>query len=247
MKKYFLVLLCSYATILYGQTNLKQLRPTKVEVKDISHKAIQSYNAKAQELRATEKRLQNESNKDSRKESELQHFYEQNEADLDRAFHELENATSCSWYCGGGLTDFLSSSHLKSQAGNKYLAQQAFDFDISTAWVEGVQGNGEGETIQALINSGRIHTINIYNGYQKNITTFLNNARVKRLELSINNKPYAILHLEDKTGLQSFTIPEISTSGEKPVLFRFKILEVYPGEKYQDTAISAIIFDGPHH
>ena len=47
---------------------------------------------------------------------------------------------NCSWYCGGQIDSVTASSAL----ADRYAAEKAHDFSIVTAWVEGVDGNGEG-------------------------------------------------------------------------------------------------------
>lgn len=69
----------------------------------------------------------------------------------------------------------------------------------------------------------------------------------------IDNKPIAILKLQDVKNEQSFTVDPIGYSDrtdyeqllKKPwFTIKFEILEVYPGSKYQDSAITEIYFDG---
>ena len=66
-----------------------------------------------------------------------------------------------------------------------------------------------------------------------------------------NHKPYAVLNLEDSRSLQIFDVGVlgfresfIETGEPETWTLTFEILEVYPGEKYQDTAISDLYFDG---
>ena len=60
--------------------------------------------------------------------------------------------------------------------------------------------------------------------------------------------PLAILQLEDSRSLQWFNIglagygPNGKESDKWTL--KFEILEIYPGDKYQDTEISDIYFDG---
>lgn len=153
----------------------------------------------------------------------------------------------CSWYCATGPNNIRASSELSDQSGNSYTAANAHDFDFSTAWVEGVDGLGIGEELHMnfeLTDMLAITEITIYNGYSKSLKTWLDNARVKKMALFVNQELYANLHLIDSHYSQHFKLGTIkSLQGEKTVL-TFKILEVYPGEKYSDCAISEINFDG---
>ena len=158
----------------------------------------------------------------------------------------------CSWYCGGVITGVTASSHLPSNKSFDYVAGKVDDFDVSTAWVEGVDGNGEGETIEFTFDSESLgfNEIHIINGYAKTQKAWEENSRVKKLKVYCNNTPIAILNLEDSRTEQLFKVgmvePKKRIKG-KNWFVKFEILEVYPGTKYEDTAITEIIFDGPSH
>lgn len=152
---------------------------------------------------------------------------------------------NCSWYCGGQIDSVTASSAL----ADRYAAEKAHDFSIVTAWVEGVEGNGEGEYIKYAFpgTCPRITTVLIHNGYVKNWDVWRDNGRVKRLLMYYNDEPYAILNLQDTMGLQSFDVGVLGYEDKDSApawSIKFEILEVYPGKKYEDTAITEIYFDG---
>jgi len=155
--------------------------------------------------------------------------------------------TMPSMMCDGFPDDVKASTVLASQGKHKYLANYVCDDDPTTAWVEGNPDYGIGEFIEfnnpIIMGDGEI---SILNGYQSSKTAWDNNSRVKKFKVSLNGKDFAILELADVMGAQIFTLPSIllnSIVGEKDVL-RFTILEVYPGTKYKDTAISGIFSCG---
>lgn len=158
----------------------------------------------------------------------------------------------CSWYCGGGPDSITASSYLQNQGENNYIPKNAHDLSYKNAWCEGEKGYGAGEylTYYFHTNSPRITTINVVNGYVKSKSAFYNNSRVKSLKVYINDKPFAILHLEDGIGNQSFhfdPIGFINENDNEPTqvwTLKFEILEVYTGKKYDDTLITEIYFDG---
>ena len=152
---------------------------------------------------------------------------------------------NCSWYCGGQIDSVTASSAL----ADRYAAEKAHDFSIVTVWVEGVEGNGEGEYLRYSFpgTCPRITTVLIHNGYVKNWEVWYDNARVKRLLMYYNDEPYAILNLQDTMGLQSFDVGVLGYEDKDSApawSIKFEILEVYPGKKYEDTAITEIYFDG---
>lgn len=152
---------------------------------------------------------------------------------------------NCSWYCGGQIDSVTASSAL----ADRYAAEKAHDFSIVTAWVEGVEGNGVGEYLRYSFpgTCPRITTVLIHNGYVKNWEVWYDNARVKRLLMYYNDEPYAILNLQDTMGLQSFDVGVLGYEDKDSApawSIKFEILEVYPGKRYEDTAITEIYFDG---
>lgn len=152
---------------------------------------------------------------------------------------------NCSWYCGGQIDSVTASSAL----ADRYAAEKAHDFSIVTAWVEGVEGNGVGEYLRYSFpgTCPRITTVLIHNGYVKNWEVWRDNARVKKLLMYYNDEPYAILNLQDTMGLQSFDVGVLGYEDKDSApawSIKFEILEVYPGKKYEDTAITEIYFDG---
>jgi hypothetical protein len=153
-------------------------------------------------------------------------------------------SAACSWYCGGEISSVSSSSALSAQ----YKGENAHDFSILNVWAEGVPGNGEGEYLVYTFpgRCPRITTIQILNGYIKTEKAWLDNGRVKRLRMYYNGEPYAILELEDTRRLQSFDVGILGfhdTSAPNWTL-KFEILDVYPGDKYADTIITELYFDG---
>ncbi|WP_375561180.1 hypothetical protein ACE193_01080 [Bernardetia sp. OM2101] len=162
----------------------------------------------------------------------------------------------CSWYCGAGGDSLLASSYLKSNHKTiDYLPRNAYDLSYETAWVEGVKGDGIGESLTYSFppSHPRITEIKIVNGYVKSEKAWKENSRVKQLKLYINDVPTALLNLEDNRNEQAFTVEPIGNSDrenfenlkDKPWwTLKFEITEVYKGEKYEDTAITEIYFDG---
>ena len=163
----------------------------------------------------------------------------------------------CSWYCGAQYKTKVSSC-LSTQGNNIYSEESVSDDDVRTAWVEGVKGYGIGEFVEFTFdyNAPRATSVTISNGYNKNATTWKNNSRVKALNIYEDDKLLMTVNLADTRNLQSFELPHPipNRKGEsgmsqrdknKPsVRLRMMINEVYKGDKYDDTAISEITFDG---
>jgi hypothetical protein len=161
----------------------------------------------------------------------------------------------CSWYCGGGQDTNSASSSLKPFEGIDYSANNIHDLNYNTAWIEGVSGYGIGEFITYHFppENPRITEIIIVNGFVKSEKSWKDNSRVKKLKMYIDDKPFAILNLADSRQEQHFKFEPLGYSDrqdweelqKKPWwTIKFEILDVYKGDKYDDTAITEIYFDG---
>jgi hypothetical protein len=154
----------------------------------------------------------------------------------------------CSWYCGGDSIGIRSSSHLPSHRNKySYVAKNAHDLSFATAWVEGANGNGIGEYLEYRFDNThpRVTQIIIHNGYVKSEKAWQDNGRVKKLKMILDGQPFALLALEDTKAAQRFTFEPLGHRKDgKDMYIRFEIMEVYPGAKYEDVAITEIYFNG---
>ncbi|MDH3973310.1 MAG: hypothetical protein OEV42_03425 [Deltaproteobacteria bacterium] len=159
----------------------------------------------------------------------------------------------CSWYCGGYVEEITASSELRSNGSNTYLGKNAHDFEMKTAWVEGKKDYGIGEYVEYKFNFDRyenydghlgITKILLANGYKKSKELWKANSRVKKLRMYVNNEPYAILEIIDSFEIQTIDIGKFMFPPKTTTLIKFEIMEVYPGSKYKDVAISELVFEG---
>ena len=157
---------------------------------------------------------------------------------------------ACSWYCAGVIEAIRASSTLAPTSDFTYNAGNAHDFNHESAWAEGVDGNGIGEYIiyQFPATCPRVTGVKILNGYAKNERLWKANNRIKSLKVYYNGKEYAILELEDTRCIQFFEIGTVGygpyETGKDSWTLKFEILDVYPGDKYDETVISELYFDG---
>ena len=85
----------------------------------------------------------------------------------------------------------------------------------------------------------------IYNGYQKSYYLWINNSRVKKFKIYLDNEPVCYLVLKDKMGAQSFDLPsdwdfyDVDEWKEWKEI-KFEIIEVYKGNKWSDVAITEL-------
>lgn len=161
----------------------------------------------------------------------------------------------CSWYCGGGLDTNSASSSLTTFNGIEYSASNIHDLNYKTAWIEGAPGYGKGEFIIFHFppENPRITEIIIVNGYVKSYKAWKENSRVKALKMYVNDKLYAVLNLVDCRNEQHFEFEPLGYSDRENFealriqpwwTLKFEIADIYEGDKYDDTAITEIYFDG---
>lgn len=229
------------------QENLKNLYPEIGYTPDISFSAKQNFINNQKLYNEISKLIDSigdfEEAKKHLTESQIEIY--QNEGEFMAEDHLSVGGVGCSWYCGGGPMSIKATSELNPNKGFTYTADNIHDFSLRNAWIEGKKSSGINETITFEFNENGppVTTVEIFNGYMKTEKTWEENGRVKKLKLYVNDKPIAILNLEDIKSLQRF---QIGTHQSKKgnLYLKFEILDVYKGSKYDDTAISELNFDG---
>jgi len=138
------------------------------------------------------------------------------------------------------------------------------DYNIHTAWIESEQVKGVGSKfgfkLAAIPNirpltifEGRCY---VMNGHYNTEKTWNEHSRVKKLQAYLNDVSLAVIELDDFRGVQVFDLSPFYRQSEnepnkknRPLIkegdiLNFEILEVYPGSKYQQTAISEFFTNG---
>jgi len=153
------------------------------------------------------------------------------QADFKRLF--AERATSSS---------FLESNWNKYQ--ENYHPTYVLDDDASTAWVEGAEGDGVGESLTvpvSALKSAKGLRLIVTPGYQKSKALFAANGTPTALELVVRDASdkvtlTKVLPVAAKWGAQTFDVP--LTGGLASVTLIVK--DVKAGTKYRDTCISDV-------
>ena len=138
-----------------------------------------------------------------------------------------------------------ASSVLKSQTYKEqkrtYNPWNVVDGDKSTAWVEGVRGNGINQWVKVIFDCKvKIGKISMIAGYTADRYRFENNNRVKRIRVSFSDGFQTVENLEDTMYPQFLDIEYIPQATQ---WVKFEIVDIYLGSKYRDTAISEIYFE----
>ncbi|WP_224249344.1 NADase-type glycan-binding domain-containing protein [Hyalangium gracile] len=139
-------------------------------------------------------------------------------------------------------TSFLKSNWNKYE--ENYHPSYVLDDDPKTAWVEGAEGDGIGESLTiplSNLKSARAVRLVIFNGYQKSQGLLAANAAPRQLTISVrglggSESARKQVTLERKLGGQSFDIPVTGSVAEVVLT----IDSVHPGAKYKDTCVSDV-------
>jgi len=157
-------------------------------------------------------------------------------------------------------SQYGSTSQLQRESNfEKYKPANAFDSDITTAWVEGKDGDGSGEILAAftLIYSSKI---GILPGYGT-LKHFKLNNRIKSAKLSVFEiagrdanqclgmfytrgklLETKMLTFEDTMTIQYFSLSQ-DERPETGYLYTIEIISVYKGSKYNDTCIAEVVLE----
>ncbi|WP_231503770.1 NADase-type glycan-binding domain-containing protein [Paenibacillus sp. 1-18] len=130
----------------------------------------------------------------------------------------------------------IASSTLPDQAGNSYAARNIMDGDASTAWCEGVKGDGVGEWIKIDFGSMQeLKGFELINGLAKSSNAFQANNRVKRMKLEFSNGQTMMVD-------NNFLSNEFPDGAVHTSFVKITIEAVEKGSKYHDTCMSEIRF-----
>ncbi len=180
-------------------------------------------------------------------------FFFQDQDENGNPIGEAMFMAGCNWYCGGNVQKITTSSALSPYKTNNYDGTNAHDFNLKTAWVEGKEDYGIGESISYSFNfdqlpnyTGKlgINQLIIANGYGKNGSAWENNSRIQQMALYVDDELVANIDLLDQLEIQTVAIDEILFPAHKTTTLKFVIVDVYEGKKYKDTALSILVFDG---
>jgi hypothetical protein len=146
---------------------------------------------------------------------------------------------------GIGITDGLSiisySSALEESLNGEKIIYNNFPgkhvITQDSFWVEGQSGSGIGESIS--VNPGYSEAGFIFlNGFVApwNKELYYENSRVKKIKMEYNG-------IEEIFDLKDSPNPQVFRFKRAPATqIRITLLDIFPGAKYQDTAISNILF-----
>lgn len=169
-----------------------------------------------------------------------------------------------SFYPVSSTTIPMVSSYLPATEKNSYGPWNVEDYDLSTAWVPDSRNGGIGEYIEYEFHFpdyaptyGGVYQFDgqciIANGYCKSPKVWEENSRVKKIKVYYNDKAICYVVLQDNWYIQYFDLRKFFINRSRDLYLdapyellngdrlRFEIVEVYPGSKYKDVAISEFL------
>jgi len=141
------------------------------------------------------------------------------------------------------ITTVSASSYLAPSKDGKltYVPDHLFDGDLSTAWSEGVKGDGVGEYVEIVFDRPVVITqVHVANGYQKDQNVFDRNSLPTSLGLRLSDGTYGEASLAN-TRFGFWNTLSMSPSLQvQTTSVRVVIVATRPGTHYSDTTISEI-------
>ena len=137
----------------------------------------------------------------------------------------------------------VAASTSQAASTDELDASQLLDGDLTTAWNSRgeVNPDGVGEIVEVeFADPVWLSTVIFANGDQEDDQSFVANARAKRIRVELDGGSTFIANLLDEPGEQAVRLP----TPRFTTRVRFEILEVYPGDTYDDLALSEVAFRG---
>lgn len=135
-----------------------------------------------------------------------------------------------------------SSSSFLTEGKIVYKADNLHDI-AGIPWTSG-KGYGIGDKIVINLDVRSNLSFAFYNGFQSEQKTYLykSNSRVKKMKITcIQTRKSVLIDLKDTNKKQIILLDEIIDDYGEVVDIELEILDVYPGSKYKDVCIQAIL------
>jgi hypothetical protein len=143
-----------------------------------------------------------------------------------------------------------ATNKAEPQGNANFEAKNLLDGNMKTCWM--TPGPGKNEAFEIVIdveelegvNSVQITDIFFFNGWRKDLHTWKEYNRIKKLTITISEQPFAEVTFEDTYHCQSIDIEKLKIDKSRRCRMKFRISEVYPGTKYNQVALSDVQFGG---
>jgi hypothetical protein len=134
--------------------------------------------------------------------------------------------------------DWNASSYYEN-SNEEYPASNLANIQLFNPWVEGVDGNGVGESFSISNSAPPLFISNGFVSYQKPYL-YEYNSRIKTIRITdLQSGGFVMIELEDTPNIQYLDIPDSLWNISD---FEYQIIDVYPGDQWTDTSVNFLFF-----
>lgn len=121
-----------------------------------------------------------------------------------------------------------------------------FDTGESTAWIEGAERDGIGESLTlTLSRPAPVSRVGVVNGYVKTKELYLAKNRVAALDVSVNGEaPFRVALPDERLERERFYF-DLPDPGKPVQSIKLTIASVYDGSRHEETALSEVVLVTP--
>ena len=134
-----------------------------------------------------------------------------------------------------------ATAELKPASGNTYVAGNAIDGKPETCWSYDGKKDADATMTLTFDEPTDLRGIVFTPGYAKSEDAFKNNRRIKELEVNIGTK-YISMPVGEDMSFEMLVVIPFGEVLEGVTDIGVRVIETYPGEKYDDVCISEISF-----
>lgn len=145
------------------------------------------------------------------------------------------------WELRSRVCEAKASSTLPQDEGGSYEAANLFDGDRDKPWIEGAKGSGVGESVLLTLDKpAKVRRIGIVNGFARSEELYRANGRVSSFRVSVNDGDSFSATIPDERLVREMFYFDLPPDSGSVKTIRLTIDSVYPGEQFEDTAISEL-------
>ena len=139
-----------------------------------------------------------------------------------------------------------TTTKAESSATENFESKNILDGNMKTCWIS--SADGKNEDIEIIIDLEEAEGINVasvsdiyfFNGDRKNYQTWKDYNRIKKVTMTVNDLPYGEIKFEDTYKQQSIDLDKFKIDRSRRCRIRFRIVDTYKGNKFNQLAVSDI-------
>lgn len=143
-------------------------------------------------------------------------------------------------------TEVKTTTKAEPAGGNNYDAVNILDGNMKTCWLS--SSDGKNEDIEIIVDLEETDGINVavlsdiyfFNGFRKDYHTWKDYSRIKKATMTVNDLPYGEIKFEDTYKQQSIDLDKFKIDRTRRCRIRFRIVDTYKGNVYNQVAVSDI-------